>query len=103
MAEVTTFHTKLAAFREEILDAQQKVEEIDFTIAEYKAKIHNLELQKASIQERESFLKKKASLAIKKVKESKIFQQEMRKLVEHGKALDGELNDFKGKLDKLKV
>ena len=53
MAEITTFHTKLAAFREEIPNAQQKMEEIDSTIAEYKAKIHNLKLQKASIQERE--------------------------------------------------
>ena len=103
MAEVHTFHTKLAAFREEIPDAQQKVEEINSTIAEYKAKIHNLELHKASIQERESFLKKEASLAIKKVKESKIFQQKMTTLVEHGKALNGKLTDFKGKLDKLKV
>jgi len=67
MAEVTAFHTKLAAFREEIPVAQQKVEEIDYAIAEYKAKIHNLELQKASIQEKESFMKKEASLAIKKV------------------------------------
>jgi len=83
MAEVTAFHTKLAAFREEILDAQQKVEEIDSTISEYKEKIHNLELQKASIQERESFMKKEASLAIRKVKESKIFQQEIKTLVEH--------------------
>jgi len=41
MADVTAFHTKLAAFRQEIPDAQQKVEEIDSTIAEYKAKIHN--------------------------------------------------------------
>ena len=45
----------------------------DSTIAEYKAKIHNLELQKASIQERESLMKKETSLAIKKVKDSKMF------------------------------
>jgi len=103
MDEVTAFHTKLAAFREEIPVAQQNVEEIDSAIVEYKAKIHNLELQKSSIQERESFRKKEASLAIKKVKESKIFQQEMTTLAGHGKTLDGELNDFKGKLNKLKA
>jgi len=103
MADVTAFHTKLVAFRQEIPDAQQKVEEIDSTIAEYKAKIHNLELQKASIQEREGLLKKEAITAIQKVKESKVFQQEMTTLVEHGKTLDSELNDFKGTLDKLKA
>jgi len=48
-------------------------------------------------------MKKEASLAIKKFKKSKIFQQEMETLVEHGKTLDGELNDFKDKLDKLKA
>jgi len=103
MAEITAFHAKLAAFREEIPNAQQKMEEIDSTIAEYKAKIHNLELQKASIQERENLMKKETSLAIKKVKDSKVFQKEMATLVEHGKALDGELNDFKDKLNKLQT
>jgi len=44
---------KIDCLREEIPYAQQKMEEIDSTIAEYKAKIHNLKLQKASIQERE--------------------------------------------------
>jgi len=79
MDEITAFHTKLAAFREEIPNAQQKMEEINSTIAEYKAKIHNLELQKARIQdrERESLMKDETSLAIKKVKDSKVFQQEM--------------------------
>jgi len=48
-------------------------------------------------------MKKETSLAIKKVKDSKIFQQEMTTLVEHGKALDGELNDFKGQLNKLQT
>jgi len=103
MAEITAFHAKLAIFREEIPNAQQKMEEIDSTIAEYKAKIHNLELQKASIQERENLMKKETSLAIKKVKDSKVFQKEMATLVEHGKALDGELNDFKDKLNKLQT
>jgi len=32
-----------------------------------------------------------------------IFQQEMATPVEHGKALNGELNDFKGKLNKLQT
>jgi len=59
MAEITVFHTKLVAFREEIPNAQQKMKEIDSTIVEYKAKIHNLELQKASIQERERVLWRK--------------------------------------------
>jgi len=77
------------------------MEEIDSTIAEYKAKIHNLELQKANIQERENLMKKETSLAIKKVKASKVFQWEMATLVDHGKALDGELNAFKDKLNKL--
>ena len=48
-------------------------------------------------------MKKETSLAIKKVKDSKVFQQEMATLVEHGNALDGELNDFKGKLNKLQT
>jgi len=103
MAEITAFHTKLAAFREEIPDAQKKMDEIDSTIAEYKAKIHNLELQIASIQERESLMKKETSLAIKKVKDSKVFHKEMAPLVQHGKALDGEIDDFKGKLSKLQT
>ena len=103
MAEITAFHTKLAAFREEIPDAQKKMDEIDSTIAEYKAKIHNLELQIASIQERESLMKKETSLAIKKVKDSKVFHKEMEPLVQHGKALDGEIDDFKGKLSKLQT
>ena len=34
MADVTAFHTKLATFRQEIPNAQQKVEGIYFTIAE---------------------------------------------------------------------
>ena len=49
IAEVSPFHTKLAAFRQKIPNAHQKVEEIDLTIVEYKAKIHNL-LVKPSIQ-----------------------------------------------------
>jgi len=61
MADVTAFHTKLATFRQEIPDAQQKVEEIDSTIVKYKAEIHKLELQKASIQERKGLLKKEAT------------------------------------------
>jgi len=97
------FTQKLAAFREEIPNAQQKMEEIDSTIVVYKAKIHNLELQNSSIQERENLMKKETSLAIKKVKDSKVFHQEMATLVEHGKTLDGELNDFKDKLNKLQT
>ena len=79
------------------------MEEIDSTIVEYKAKIHNLELQKDSIQEREGLLKKEAITTIQKVKESMVFQQEITTLVEQGKALDSGLNDFKGKLNKLKI
>ena len=79
------------------------MEEIDSTIAKYKAEIHNLEIQKASIQEREGLLKKEASIAIKKVKDSKKFQREMTTLVEHDKTLNDKLTDFKGKLDKLKA
>jgi len=74
MAEITAFHAMLAAFQEEIPNALQKMEEIDYTIAKYKAKIHNLELQKASIQERKNLMKKETSLSIKKVKDSKVFQ-----------------------------
>jgi len=60
------------------------VEEIDSTIVEYKAKIHNLELQKDSVQEREGLLKKEAITTIQKVKESMVFQQEITTLVEQG-------------------
>ena len=102
MVDVTAFHTKLTTFRQEIPDAQQKVDEIDSTISKYREEIHNLKLQKASILEREGLLKKEATIAIQKVKESKTFQQEIAALVEHGKALDDKLTYFKGKLDKLK-
>jgi len=43
-AEVATFQEKLDTFRQEIPYTQQKVAEIDSTIAKYKAEIQNLEL-----------------------------------------------------------
>jgi len=69
LAEVATFQAKLDAFRQEILNTQQKVAELDSTITKYKAEIQNLELQKASILEKEGLMKREASVAIQKVKE----------------------------------
>jgi len=52
--------------------------------------------------EKEALMKKEASIAIQKVKESKMFQQEIATLVDNGKALDEKLTEFKSQLDKLK-
>jgi len=43
-AEVTTFQSKLHAFREETPNTQQRVAEIDSTIAKFKVEIQSLEL-----------------------------------------------------------
>jgi len=101
-AEVTNFQAKLDTFRQETPDNQQKVAEIDSTIAKYKEEIQNLELQKATVLEKEALMKKYASIAIQKVKESKVFQQEISTLVDNGKALDEKLIEFKSQLNKLK-
>ena len=94
LVEVAAFQAKLEAFRQEIPNPQQKVTEIDATIAK-------LELQKANILEKEGHLKREASIAIQKVKESKVSQQEMTKLTDNGKALDEKLTGFRSQLDRL--
>jgi len=47
-------------------------------------------------------MKKEASIAIQKVKESKVFQREIITLVDNGKALNEKLTGFKSQLDNLK-
>jgi chromosome segregation ATPase len=101
LAEVATFQAKLDAFRLEIPNAQQKVGEIDSTIAKYKVEIQSLELQKTAILEKDDLMRKEASATIQKVKESKMSQQEITTLVDNGKALDERLTDFKSQLDQL--
>ena len=49
--------------------------EIDSTIAKYKEEIQNLELQKATVLEKEALMKKEASIAIQKVKSQKCFNK----------------------------
>jgi lipase chaperone LimK len=78
------------------------VAEIDSTISKYNAEIQNLELQKATILTKEDLMKKEANVAIQKVKESKMSQQEIATLVDNGKALNERLTDLKSQLDKLK-
>jgi len=51
--------------------------------------------------EMEGHLKREASVAIQKVKESKLSQQDMTKLIHKGKTLDEKLTGFKGQLDRL--
>jgi len=70
-------------------------------VAEIDATIAKLELQKANILEREGHLKREASVAIQKVKESKLSQQDMTKLIDNGKALDEKMTGFKSQLDRL--
>ena len=101
LAEVATFQEKLDAFRQEAPNPQQKVAELDATIAKYQAEIQNLELQKANILEKESHLKKEASVAIQKIKESKLSQQDITMLIDNDKALDEKLTGFKSQLDRL--
>ena len=101
-AEAATFQANPATFWQEILDTQQKVAEIDSPIAKYKEEIQILELQKATVLEKQALMKKEASISIQKVKESKVFQQEIATLVDNGKALDEKLTGFKSQLDKLK-
>jgi len=47
-------------------------------------------------------MKKEASIAIQKVKESKVFQQEIATVADNGKTLDEKLTGFKSQLDKPK-
>jgi chromosome segregation ATPase len=101
LAEVATFQAKLDAFRLKIPNVQQKVGEIDSTIAKYKVEIQSLELQKTAILEKDDLMRKEASAAILKVKESKMSQQDITTLVDNGKALDERLTDFKSQLDQL--
>jgi len=52
--------------------------------------------------EEESNMKKEASIAIQKLKESQVFEQTMATLAESNKALDEKLAEYKNKLNKLK-
>jgi len=78
------------------------VAEIDSTIAKYKAEIQILEFLKTTVLKKEALMKKEASIAIQKVKDSKVFQQEIVTLVDNGKALDEKLTGFKRQFNKLK-
>ena len=102
MADVDTFQQKFVAFWQEIPDAKLKVEEIDSAIARHEEAIKALQLQRESVLEKESIMQKGASLAIQKFKESQVFERAMATLVENGIALDGKLDEYKGKLNKLK-
>jgi len=99
--EVSTFKAKVEAFRKQIPTTQQRVAEIDSTIAKYKAEILNLETQKNNLLAKEDLMKQEAQVAIQKAKESKLYQQEIAILIVNGKALDEKLSDFKNQLDKL--
>lgn len=57
LSEVATFQVKLDAFRQETPTTQQKVEEIDSTIARYKAEIQNLETQRTNLLAKEELMK----------------------------------------------
>jgi len=72
--EVAAFKAKLEVFRHEIPINQQKVAEIDSTIAKYKAEILNLENQKDNLLAKENLMKQEAQVAIQKAKESKLSQ-----------------------------
>jgi len=99
--EVAAFKAKVEVFRQEIPTNQQRVAEIDSTIAKYKGEILNMETQKANLLAKEDLMKQEAQVAIQKAKESKLSQQEIYMLTENGKALDERLSDFKNQLDKL--
>ncbi|XP_039687867.1 uncharacterized protein [Medicago truncatula] len=94
-ALLETFHSLLEAFRQEIPLIQSQVEDIDSSIAQYKAKIEQLEDQKAQLLAKEGLMKSEAQIAIKKIKESKSSQQEIVLLTDHGKALDEKTRWFK--------
>jgi len=83
--EVAAFKAKLEVFRREIPINQQKVAEIDSTIAKYKAEILNLENQKSKLLSQENLMKQEAQVAIQKAKESKLSQQEIVALAEDDK------------------
>lgn len=82
-------------------NVQQKIAEIDSTIAKYKAEIQNLENQKTTLLAKEDLLKQEAQAAIQKVKEWKLSQQEISTLTDNGKALKETLGDLKNQLNKL--
>jgi len=58
--EVAAFKAKLEAFRQETSTIQQRVAEIDSTIAKYKAEIENLETQKVSLLAKGDLMKQEA-------------------------------------------
>ena len=99
--EVAAFKTKLEVFRQEIPINQQKVAEIDSTIAKYKAEILSLETQKSKLLAQENFMKQEAQVAIQKAKESKLSQQEIAALAEDDKAFNERLGEFKNQMNKL--
>ena len=99
--KVAAFKAKVKAFRQEDPTTQQRVAEIDFTIAKYKAEILNLETKKTNLLAKEDLMKQEAQVAIQKAKESKLSQQEIAIHTENGKSLDEKLSDFKIQLDRL--
>jgi len=99
--EVAAIKAKLEVFRREIPINQQKVAEIDLTIAKYKAEILNLETQKRKLLSQENLMKQEAQVAIQKAKESKLSQQEIAALAEDDKAFNERLGDYKNQMNKL--
>ncbi|RHN60111.1 hypothetical protein MtrunA17_Chr4g0021821 [Medicago truncatula] len=99
--DITEFKAKLEAFRQETPVIQSQVAEIDSSIAQYRAKIEQLENHKTQLLAKEGLMKLKAQIAIKKIKESKSSQQEIAVLTDNGKVLEEKLGDLKQQLYEL--
>lgn len=99
--EVTAFKAKLESFRQETPTIQHQVADIDSSIAKHKAEIERLENQKVQLLAKENLMKQEAQIAIQKVKESKLSQQEIAILTDNGKAFEEKLGDLKNQLHKL--
>ena len=84
------------------LMAEVSTFQINLSIAKHEEEIRLLKLQITKVLEKEDRMRKEASIAIQKIKESQTSQQEMTMLVKNGKLLDERLAGFKGRLNKLK-
>lgn len=101
LEEVTAFQAKLTAFRQESPAFQQQVASIDATIEQHRIEIGKLEKQKADLLAKETNMRNEAQKGIQKLKESRIFQQEIATLTNEGKTFDAKLSQLKKNLDKL--
>jgi chromosome segregation ATPase len=101
LADISAFNVKFEAFRQETSIIQQKMEEIDATIAKYKAEIQALETQKTNLLDKEKLMKQEAQAVLQKAMESQRSRQQIQTLTENCNALDGKLSEFKSQLDKL--